>query len=147
MTHPLFTKWLCGNAEAVDFILRIHRIVELWDDLLDKDKPVSDAEINGAFISALVALPRNQFYMRNFAVLSPILESAIDSWHVSNALEKLGGKDPLTTAFILRCSFFALTIAAAKIIGGPKWAQTVGTEIYQAGDDNFDSYCAEHGGT
>lgn len=145
MSDPRFVRWLRGDADAVRFITAIHRIVETWDDLIDKDKPVSEGEINSAFMTALIELPRNQFYMRNFATLNPILESAIDTWRVSNALERTKDDNALTTAFILRCGVFALTIQSAKIIGGDDWGQTVGFEIYQAGDDSLERYRAEHG--
>lgn len=145
MSDARFVKWLCGNADAVRFIEDIHRIVELWDDLIDRDREPSPDEINSGFAAALIGLPRNPFYMRHFGALSPILESAIDHWHIANDLERGGTSDGLHTSFILRCGIFALTVQAAKIVGGAEWARTVGNEIYQAGTDTFSEYLAEHG--
>lgn len=144
MSDERLVKWLKGHSEAIAFIEDIHRIVELWDDLIDRDREPRPAEIHAAFTAALIGLPRNRFYMANFGLLSPILENAIDNWHVANALEHKGG-EALQTSFILRCGILDMTTMAAKIIGGPEWALTVGIEMRQAGGDSFQKYAAEHG--
>jgi hypothetical protein len=35
-----------GDQEAIAFNALIYRIVETWDDLVDRDKPVSNEQIN-----------------------------------------------------------------------------------------------------
>lgn len=143
MQH-LAPKWMCGNHDATQFLLTVHKIVEAWDDLIDRDKATGDKEINGAFYAALITLPRNPFYAQNFMVLNPIMESAILDWHAANALEKMGSVERLRTSFVLRAAGMALTVMAAKIVGGVDWAAQVNTELRQMGDTWAD-YCAKHG--
>lgn len=143
--RDLLGKWLLGNADAIAFILMIHKIAELWDDLIDKDVDIDADAINGAFYAALIALPRNRFYQQNFADLNPILEQAILDWQTANALELKRDADCLRTAFILKCGFFGLTVMAAKIVGGPRWAIDVNAELRQLGE-TWAQYTSEFGG-
>jgi hypothetical protein len=82
--------WLKGHAEAVAFILAIHEIYELWDDLVDGDE-TTEPRINKAFYLAMVDLPRNGFYRQNFALLSPIIELSIIDWWTANKFERAQG--------------------------------------------------------
>jgi len=54
-------EWLLGNKDAVRCVLDLGQIVETWDDLIDKDKPISDQDISGSFYAATVNLPLNPF--------------------------------------------------------------------------------------
>lgn len=137
-------KYLQGNKEAIDFVLTLHRIVETWDDLIDKDSPIKDADINRAFMRALIELPRNGFYQRNFALLNPIVEMAILDWLTANEFERTKDSEKLRTAYILRCGILGLTVMSARIIGGYEWAQTVNTEMRALGD-TWDEYAESHG--
>lgn len=128
------TAWMKGDEEAAAFIVSVHEIVELWDDLIDRDKTLEPESINTVFHAALITLPRNAFYRRHFLELNPILESAILDWHTANALEARRQGDDLHGAFMLRCGVMALTTMSAKIIGGVMWARQVGMELRSDGE-------------
>ncbi|MGZ5165754.1 MAG: hypothetical protein ACXWCQ_35110 [Burkholderiales bacterium] len=134
MSEDRLKDWLRGHDDAIAFIQLIHEIAEIWDDLIDKDNPVSDSAIDGAFYRALVTLPRNGFYRQHFALLSPILEAAILDWFAANDLERRRAGDDLRTAYVLRCGAQALTVMAARIIGGVEWARRVNLELRSSGD-------------
>ena len=138
----IIAKATKGNENAADFLLAIHQVADLWDDLIDKDKPVAADSINRAFYNALVAIPRNPFYGANFAALSPLIESAIIDWHTANAFE--ASKQNLQTAYGLRCSGQSLCIMTARIIGGSNFAETIALELRSAGD-TWAEYAAKHG--
>ncbi len=144
--HETISYAVKGNAEAEQFLLGVHRVVELWDDLIDKDKPASDADINAAFYHALIVLPRNPFYQANFALLNSIFESAILDWHTANALETKKDEQSLRISHVLRCSIQNLTIMAARIVGGVDWAIKISLAICSAGTD-WPDYAAKHGVT
>lgn len=127
-----FARWLKGHADAITFVLAVHDVVELWDDLIDQDKEITPETINRVFYRALIEIPRNGFYQAHFATLSPLIESAIFDWHTANAFEK--AKTNLETAYGLRCTLQSLTVMCARIIGGPSWAQAVNNEIRSAGE-------------
>jgi len=136
-------KYLKGDQEAVEFILTIHSIAEIWDDLIDRDKPVDPEQINYAFMSALVKLPRNGFYQRNFQLLSPLVEISILDWLTANALEKTKKSQNIIIAYGLRFSALSLTTMAARIIGGVEWARQVNAEFRALGESWAD-YSLEH---
>lgn len=141
MIGDKLNEWLMGNASAIAFITAVHQVVEVWDDLIDKD-PVTPSEINAAFYTLFVTIPRNGFYQEHFALLSPIIETAIMDWHTANELE--ARKEQLETAFGLRCAGQALTVMCARIIGGVEWARKVNMELRTSGE-TFAAYAAEIG--
>lgn len=111
-----------GDAAAAEFMLQMCRVMHLWDDLIDKDKAVSDAQINEAFQLALVDIPRNPFYARHFVALNAHVQTAITNWHVATRMEREGGDYEKSIAFILRSSYMDLFTQVAQIVGGPEWA-------------------------
>lgn len=137
-------KWLKGNSDAIAFILAIHEIVELWDDLIDKDNEISDATVNGAFYTALIGLPRNRFYSAHFVELNPILDQAIIDWQTATAFEARNNGDDVRRSYVLRSGFVALTVMAAKIIAGLDWAMHVNIEI-RSSEEPWAQYASKFG--
>lgn len=135
-------EFVRGDREAFAFLMDVHEIVEVWDDLIDKDKPVSDAVLNGTFYRALITLPRNGFYQRNFSLLNPVFEAAIMDWWTASRFES--NREELETAYTLRCGFYMLTVMSARIIGGLEWAKEVGAEVRKMGD-TLAEYSAQFG--
>lgn len=135
MIHEKYlTRWLKGHSEAIRFVLEIHQAIELWDDLIDKDKPITHDTINAAFFGLLVSIPRNGFYQQHFSRLSPLIENAIFDWHAANEMEARKAPSDLQTAYGLKCSGLALTTMCASIIGGPEWARDVNLELRSLGE-------------
>jgi hypothetical protein len=118
------------NEDASLFIDELFSILHVWDDLIDKDKPLADETINKAFMSVFIGLPKNRFYQTYFVILNPIMENAFINWIGSNTLEQ--SKDDLTIAFDLRNSYVNIVTACANIIGGPTWAQEVAIASHKA---------------
>lgn len=125
----MLLRVVCGNESAAHFLDLITNILHLWDDLQDKDKPITAEDINLAFWNALIELPRNAFYRQNFAELNPILAVAIQNWHAANEMEATESADDKQIAFIVRSSYVDLVIQSARICGGYEWARKVTTEI------------------
>ena len=138
---PLFNEFLLGNTEAIQFVVRVFRALHVWDDLIDRDKPLTDDEINSVFWDLLVVLPTDPFYTRNIALLSSTLVNAIINWHVANKLERDGDDKDKSIAFILRGAYIDLLSASAFIVGGMQWAQEIGPAIRRwAHEETFDEY-------
>lgn len=138
---PLFNEFLLGSTEAVQFVVRVFRVLHVWDDLIDRDKALTDDEINSVFWDLLVVLPTDPFYVRNIALLNSTLVNAIVNWHIANKLEREGDDKDKSIAFILRGAYIDLLSAAAFIVGGMRWAQEVGPAIRRwAHEETFDEY-------
>lgn len=143
-------KVLCGNTNAADFIESVFGALHLWDDLIDRDKRPSDADISAAFINMLVALPSNPFYLNNISSFRPLLLMAIVDWHTATRFERneLVPDDQrqyeLSIAFILRSSYVSLLLMAAFICGGMQHVLAVSPDIRRMfHDEEFEGYlCA-----
>jgi hypothetical protein len=114
-----------GHPDAAEFCITLVEVLHLWDDLIDKDKPVSPEAINKAFWQALVELPRNRFYQEHFHDLIPCLMTAIQNWHAANGMEETGSELDKEIAFILRSSYADIVIQAAHLTGGYDWARQI----------------------
>jgi hypothetical protein len=133
--------FLKGHKDATDFICDIFVVLHIWDDLIDKDKKLTDAEIHQAFWLALVNLPCNPFYHKHFNALQPILVNSIINWQASNKMENEGSPKDRTIAFILRGTYTDLVTMSAYIIGGRAWTDSITVGIRQwAHDESFDEY-------
>lgn len=143
MNYANILGWVKGNEEAARFLECWMSVIEIWDDLVDKDKPVTDTEINSAFFSALINIPRNGFYQANFARLNTIMESVITDWHTANALEATKDEVMLRTSYVMRCGAYAVISMCAAIVGGPEWGRAVNTEL-RSQPSEWAAYSAKH---
>jgi len=140
----LFRKVCLGNEDASNFLMTIVPLLHLWDDLIDKDKPVSDEAINAAFWDGLVTLPRNRFYREHFDDLNPILAVAIQNWQAANLMERERREPHI--AFIIRSSYVDLITMSALLCGGPAHAARMTPLIREfAHSEGFDAYLAALG--
>lgn len=138
---PLFSEFLLGNAEAIQFVVRVFRALHVWDDLIDRDKPLTDDEINSVFWDLLVVLPTDPFYTRNIALLNSTLVNAIVNWHIANKLEREGDDKDKSIAFILRGAYIDILSASAFVVGGMEWIKAVGPAIRRwAHEETFTEY-------
>lgn len=114
-----------GDAEAVAFVKLVIMIAGVWDDIVDGDKQVSVAQVNGAFWACLIELPRNNFYRRHEGVLQPVMANGILSWWTANQLER-GDLHDRQMAHVMRYAAGDVACMCACIVGGPEWAAEVG---------------------
>lgn len=136
--------YLRGHREAIAFVRLMFDVFETWDDLIDADKVLEQREINAAFYAALVLLPRNRFYAEHFALLNPLVETAIFDWYAANSYETAKSEAGLRQAYVLRCTAQQLIVMAARIVGGPEWATDVNRQLRLLGD-SWAQYAAEFG--
>lgn len=109
------------DEAAVQLLLLIREISHTWDDLIDKDKPVTADQVHRAFWIAIVGLRANPFYVRHEAVLLPILEAGIFNYIASCTLEKTPGH-PRQVAHTARYAAGDVALVMARLIGGIDWA-------------------------
>jgi hypothetical protein len=122
-------NWFSGNKDAVDFLLAISDVAELWDDLIDGDKPITKQRVNTAFMTALVELPNNPFYVEHREHLTPIIIQAANSWLDANELEK-GDVNQRALAYTLRNMDIQLVQAIVYITGGFAKLRTYSADIW-----------------
>lgn len=142
---------LKGNQAAMHFVQRLFDVFHFWDDLIDRDKAISDEEINRHFYAALVELPLNRFYRAHLDTLLPLVVVAIHNWRVATDLERgsPASEHDLQVAFVLRSSYVDILVMCCNVIGGPEWAQMWAPRIrsiaHGEGFQQFkDALIAEH---
>lgn len=133
-----------GNTDAVDFLMTVYHAVSIWDDLIDKDKPVDDSAINSAFIALLVDMNRNPFFRQYVDHLLPVIELCVMNWMASNNMAK--HQKTAVMSFCCRQVAAQLIVYTARIIGGPQWAeQHIAGIMLRAEPEEISDYLKEHG--
>lgn len=131
-----------GEEFAVQLCLDLFTIAQIWDDLIDKDKDVSDQDINRAFRIALVVIPSNPFYREYGAHLRPLILNAILRWQDANVLEH-GSLADQHQAFIHRAAIYDIFNLCAYLIGGADWAKEVGPQMRQLYGEKLEDFIKE----
>ncbi len=120
-----------GNRSAVDFVLMIARVADVWDNLIDKDNPVSDEAINSAFWLLAVEMPGNAFYREYIDDLRPVMATGILNWMAATRMERdeTLPHRAIEIAHVIRYSIADVVMMVALLCGGPEWAAQVGPEL------------------
>lgn len=148
MTDEQFFQYaLKGDAEARTLIAHIYRLAHLIDDIVDRDKPLTEKDAYEAFWIALVQIPSNGFYRRYSKELIPLAASALLNWVAANDIEsrKDASIDELQISHVIRYSVADTFTLIAAIIGGPQWGFEIAAEMrLRCQRDPFKNYLKEH---
>lgn len=109
---------LCGNAEAVRFVIDIAQCSHAYDDLIDRDKPVPDSTVHGLMWKLLVSVPTNAFFRQHQDVIRPVLITGILNWHAATGMEKAGCAEQLHVAHALRYAIGDVVLLCMALVGG-----------------------------
>lgn len=132
---------LKGNRPAIDYCNLVFRSSHIYDDLIDKDKPVSDEQIHTMMWNLLYELPSNSFFMENAAQLVILHGQYLGDYSDSVILEREHRDHGLNLSYFLRDSVSTLLIQVALIIGGKEWMNRVSIPIRQfIFNETLDSY-------
>lgn len=123
--------WMLGNADAVAAVHTITEICDVWDDLIDKDVPVTNAQVNEAFTKALIGLQLNRFYKANEAYFFPLIVTGINAWLDANTLQKDTSEKWRMLAFYIRTFGFEICHLAVFLVGGWEHLRRVSLDMRQ----------------
>lgn len=120
-----------GSQAAVDYVLMVARVADVWDNLIDKDVAVSEKDINDAFWILSIDIPRNLFYRAHIDDLLPVTAAGIINWMAANKIErdKTSSQRAIEIAHVIRYSIADVILLAALLCGGHEWAAKVGPEL------------------
>lgn len=137
-------EWMMGQPGPIAFLHALGAYVELWDDLIDKDKEISDDEINGTMARGLFDIACNRWFRENADYLSPLLVQMVSAYFDSEELKKDEDVRVRQIAFHLRNYMLELYHACAFLVGGFDHLREVGPEIRRFfAFENFEDW--EHG--
>jgi purine-cytosine permease-like protein len=138
-------EWFGGNQDALNMYRAFVNLAHTWDDMIDRDKPVSADDINRAFLTCLVYLPANPFYRAIQEQILPMWLVVVSSYETANAFEK--AKDPhgIEIAHSLRYAAGNIVAYAVHVCLGAERAKEVLPEVWKAMFyERFDDYRKEH---
>ena len=138
-------EWFGGNQDALNMYRAFVNLAHTWDDMIDRDKPVSADDINRAFLTWLVYLPANPFYRAIQDQIMPMWLVVVSSYETANAFEK--AKDPhgIEIAHSLRYAAGSIIAYAVHVCLGAEKAKEVLPEVWKAMFyERFDDYRKEH---
>lgn len=118
-----------GNQSAMDYVLLVARVVDVWDNLIDRDVALTDKDINEVFWLLMVELPKNDFYREFVDELVPVTATGILNWMTANTLESSSEHRAIEIAHVIRYSIADVAMLAALLCGGMSWAAEVGPEL------------------
>lgn len=121
---------LKGDEDALSFCTQLHALLHTWDDLVDGDKPVTQAQLNHAFRSALIQLPLNPFFQAHARTLVPVIDAGIMAWEAANHFERGLDREQWRKAHMLRVQIGSVFVLCAELVGGRAWALHVAPAMY-----------------
>jgi hypothetical protein len=141
--HSTVVKWFGGNVDAANMYHTFVDLSHTWDDLVDKDKEVSETAINNAFLSCLVYLPANPFYQKIQAAIMPMWITVVSAYETGNLFEKNKDAHGVEIAHTLRYAAGHILAYAIHVCVGPEKAKEFlpemwKTVVYERYDDYKD---------
>jgi hypothetical protein len=124
MTRAALEELLCGDMDAVNFYRCVAHCSHTYDDLVDRDKPVSPQALHTFVWRLLFELPLNPFFVKHQSVLRPLLMTGILNWIAANDMERSGSKEELRVAHVIRYAAGDILLAAMTLTGGIDHART-----------------------
>lgn len=106
--------WFAGNVDAYDLYRQIVQMTHIWDDLIDKDREVSENEIHNVFGSMLFSIPSNPFYRKFEVEIRALIYTGAVSYQAANLMERSRDGHQLELAHYLR---YVITTVGAFMIG------------------------------
>jgi purine-cytosine permease-like protein len=138
-------EWFGGNQDALNMYRMFVDLAHTWDDLVDKDRAVSEDAINNAFLVCLAYLPANPFYQTIQQQVLPMWLTVVSAYQVANHFER--EKDPhgIEIAHSLRYAVGNIVAYAVHVCVGAEQAKQVLPEVWKAiFFERFDEYRKEH---
>lgn len=120
-------EWI-GNEHAVRFVLDFSDTCELFDDLIDRDKPLEDGHVVRVLFKVLTEIPVNPFFDQWKAHLVPIIVTGINAWLDANALER-GTDHDKVFAFVLRDWYMELVAFVIYAVRGREYMRAVSMDV------------------
>jgi purine-cytosine permease-like protein len=138
-------EWFGGNEDALAMYRMFIDLAHTWDDLVDKDKDVSEQKINNAFMICLVYLPMNKFYQAIQYAILPMWIAVVSAYQTANHYERTKDEHGIEIAHGLRYAVGNIITYAVHICVGPEQAANYMPEVWkQIMVERYDNYRKEH---
>ena len=136
----LFACIYKGNKEATRVSFALLRYVHLWDDLIDKDRELTPAEINRVMLEGLTVIAGS--YLWGPDMQAHALQ-AYYRWQSANALESSSAEEGWAKAWMLRASVYDLFIVIAGRLHGVEWATDIAHIVHSTYGEQLNDFIEE----
>jgi hypothetical protein len=141
--NALFDDIYQGNNNAKKLSFDLLKIAHIWDDLIDRDKPVSDEDINEVFLMSIFEIHNNPLWFQcglNHHVLNVFLR-----WRDATKIErdKSSTDNDLDKCYMMRAGIYDIFVVIAYHLHGIKWAAEVGPLVRRFYGEELSSYKEE----
>ena len=120
-----------GNVAAFEFMKCFWSFTHMYDDLVDRDKPVSSEVAGEHLIEMIRQFLFNDFFCQHKTLLFPLLVSTVNRWVDGDEWEASSDPHKRAAATFVRCGDVDLYHFIAYLTGG--WdlmRQTKGARAY-----------------
>ena len=136
-------EWV-KEPSAIQWLLDLWDAYEVVDDLIDKDKPVSDEDIFRMLWRFSIDLPSNPFFLANHATLLPIVHMGIGCWIDSVKLEREGSDRSLRFSYVMRAAYIQTLNIAITLVRGREAMEACSMEIVEFfGSESWEEYAGK----
>lgn len=134
-----------GNADLLDLYFLLVALANIWDDLVDRDHPVGEADINRAFEIALCDLPMNPLYAALQHRIVPMWQVFIANYSTANKFEREQDEHGLEIGHMLRHEAGSIMVFAMIAVLGRKRTEELMPVLWKdIVDSRFAEYKKEH---
>lgn len=128
ITNEQALKIANGNKDAARFVQAFVCHCHVLDDVIDKDKPVTDEVLIGTEASWLIELTHNPFFVANKAMLVPIILNAFNAWLDSNRMATSEDENVKRASDVVKGFYHEVCWQVALITGGWKHMRSITSE-------------------
>jgi hypothetical protein len=138
-------EWFGGNQDALNMYRAFGFLLHTWDDMVDKDNPLAEGQINQAFLTCLVYLPSNPFYRQIQEQILPMWLTVVSAYEAANTFERNKDDHGLEIAHSLRYAAGNIIAYAIHVCIGVEEAKVQVPDMWKSVFyERYDDYRKEH---
>ena len=138
-------EWFGGNEDALNLFRMLVDLLHTWDDLVDKDKDISEKDVNNAFLVCLVYMQANPLYRRIQEQVWPMWLTVVSAYETANTYERNKDEHGIEIAHGLRYAAGHIIAYVVHVCVGPEKAKEYLPEVWKhVMVERFDGYRKEH---
>ncbi|NBU71134.1 MAG: hypothetical protein EBS53_06725 [Bacteroidetes bacterium] len=124
-------EWFGGNQDALNMYRMFVDLAHTWDDMVDKDKALTEAQVNNAFLIALCYLPANPFYRQIQDAVLPMWVTVVSAYETANRFEREKDQHGLEISHMLRYAAGNIVAYAVHVCVGAEKAKDIMPEVWK----------------
>jgi hypothetical protein len=136
----LFEETLGLPPDAVDWLLDVWTVVQVFDDVADGHN-VARKTLHDAVWNSLVKMPANPFYAANTSALLPVMANAFLKWVAADDAERAGKADE--KSFVWRASYYDVVLLVVLLTQGKDAAIAKAATVMALYGEAFEDYRKE----